>query len=434
MAIGVTLFALALAIRLVFHTGLIASDDLWYATFSNSIATSSYELVAHHFSVRYGLLFPVAAVFRVFGVHEWTVVVVPLVASSLAVAFTGLIALRLSGPSAAWVAGLLLATLPIDVKYATVLVPEPILQAMVLGGALLFLRAERQRSVLAGLTAGALLAFAYLTKETGAFVAVAFFAYALVRRDWRLATAFASGVAMVLVAEVLWYVIETGDPLFRFNALGAHNESQGAAGANATLSWRLFKAYPHMMLVPNSFFGLHSLGVLLLVGGAMIRRRFPDQWLFLVLWAALPFLYLNFGSTSLDRYWVIPAGPRYVSLIYAPLFILGAVSVAGLFTTRWRYAAMAGVAAVCVAGVFGASRLQKTGHNTAHVQRLKNLLVDVRRDDLLLCEMEGRHKTEWRMVLRIIAPDRVGCGPGSVRLVPDEAGLPLLTSGPGSSQ
>ena len=431
--IAASLFLLALALRLLCYTGLIGSDDLWYAAFARNIADGSYRLIPHHFDVRYGLLLPAAAMFRLFGVHEWTMVVVPLVASALAVVFTALIALRLAGPVAAWVAGVLMATLPVDVRYASVLVPEPVLQAVVLGGALLFLAAERRSSVLLAAASGALLAMGYLTKETGAFVAVAFFAFALLRRQWRLAGAFATGVALVLTIEAAWYWSQSGDPLYRFHALGTHNESDGAAGANAMLFWRLFKAYPHLMLVPNSNFALHSLAGLFLAAGALVRPRLPDKVLFLVLWALVPFLYLNFGSTSTDRYWVIPAGARYILVLYPPIFILAGITLAEAMKTRWRTVAGAAIAVICVAGVFSASTVRKTGHNTAHVTRLKDLAVTARRDNLQVCGFESNRATEWRMTLRIIAPDRIGCDGNAIWLVADAYGLPITATSPSAA-
>ena len=428
--IAATLFLLALAIRLVCYTGLIGSDDLWYAAFARRIAEGSYQLVPHHFDIRYGLLLPTAATFRIFGVHEWTMVVVPLVASSLAVAFTALIALRLAGPVAAWSAGVLMATLPVDVRYASVLVPEPVLQAVVLGGAILFLAAERRRSDLLAAASGVLLAMGYLTKETGAFVAVAFFAYALLRRHWRLAGAFAIGVALVLTTEALWYWSQSGDPLFRFHALGTHNESDGAAGANGMLFWRLFKAYPHLMLIPNSNFALHSLVGLILAAGALVRPRLPDKVLFLVLWALVPFLYLNFGSTSTDRYWVIPAGARYIVLLYPPIFILAGITLARSMTVKWRTVATAAVAVICGVGVFTASTTRSTGHNTAHVNRLKELVITARLDNLQICGFESKRASDWRMTVRILAPERMGCDGNAIWLVADSNGLPTAATAP----
>src|SRR5579871_209772 len=68
------LFVGALLIRLICYTGLIGSDDLTYFRFGQGIATGTYRLEAIHNALRYGLLIPLAASYRIFGVHEWTTV------------------------------------------------------------------------------------------------------------------------------------------------------------------------------------------------------------------------------------------------------------------------------------------------------------------------------------------------------------------------
>jgi 4-amino-4-deoxy-L-arabinose transferase-like glycosyltransferase len=119
------LFTLALIVRLACFTGLIASDDFGYAKYAQQISQGNYHLEPHHFAIRYGVIVPLAAVYRLFGIHEWTTIILPLISSSLAPALIAALAARLSGGQVAWIAGLLLATFPVDIRYASVLVAEP---------------------------------------------------------------------------------------------------------------------------------------------------------------------------------------------------------------------------------------------------------------------------------------------------------------------
>jgi 4-amino-4-deoxy-L-arabinose transferase-like glycosyltransferase len=151
MILIAAIFTAATVIRLACFTGLIASDDLGYVIYAQQISQGTYRLEPHHYAIRYGVIVPVAMLYRLFGIHEWTTVALPLVCSSLAAVFTAVLSARLSGLRAAWVAGMLMATFPVDVRYASVLVPEPILQAILLMAALLFLLAERQNSGILGL-------------------------------------------------------------------------------------------------------------------------------------------------------------------------------------------------------------------------------------------------------------------------------------------
>jgi hypothetical protein len=65
------LFAFALLLRLVCFTGIIGSDDIGYGKFAQQIANGTYRLVLHHYAIRYGVIVPLGAIYRVFGVHEW---------------------------------------------------------------------------------------------------------------------------------------------------------------------------------------------------------------------------------------------------------------------------------------------------------------------------------------------------------------------------
>jgi hypothetical protein len=106
-----------------------------------------------------------------------------------------------------------------------------------------------------------------------------------------------------------------------------------AVAVNENLSYRLWRLYPHMMLVPAVDFGLHSLVATALSGLTWFWRR-SARTLFLSLWAALPWLYLNFGTSSFQSYLALPAAPRHIGLVYAPLFVLSATVIVEWAATR----------------------------------------------------------------------------------------------------
>src|ERR1043166_1008361 len=205
MILASGVFTIALVIRLFCFTGLIASDDLDYANHARQISQGTYGLQSYTSAVRYGVIIPVAAFYSLFGVHEWTTVAAPLIASSVAAMLLVLIAAQLGGGAVALIGGLLAATFPVDVRYASILVPEPFLQAILLTAALLFVIADKRNSGSLGICVGISLGFAYLTKEPAVFVLAAFIAYALWSRRWRLVCAVATGFALVLAVETICY-------------------------------------------------------------------------------------------------------------------------------------------------------------------------------------------------------------------------------------
>jgi 4-amino-4-deoxy-L-arabinose transferase-like glycosyltransferase len=424
--LATTILAVALVVRLVCFTGLIGSDDMSYAGYARQISQGTYQLQSDHKATRYGVIVPLAAVYRVFGLHEWTTVALPLVGSSVAAMLTALIAAQLSGLPAGWVAGALMATFPVEVRYATVLVPEPLLQAIVLLGALLYLRADRQRSVGLGLIVGLCFGVSYLIKEPGALLVPAFVLIALVQRQWRLAVAIGAGAALVVAGEFAWYASQTSNPLFRSEALTGHNKVM--IFLNENLPYRFWRAYPRRMLVPNVSFGLHSLFALAVAGAGVLAGRFSRPVVLLLIWAIVPFLYLNFGTSSLDSFVALPASPRYISLVYPPLFVLAAIVLSDWAGHRaWRRSvAGTAVVATCIIGVFCAVTTSATGFRTDHVKRLKEIAAAVGRDERRICEFAGRDAMRWRQILEIVAPDSIGCdGARPLHLRPDADGLPV---------
>lgn len=425
----VVVFIAALFVRLWCFTGLIASDDLGYSGFALRIAQGTYELEPHHYAIRYGLLLPVAAFYRLFGATEWSSVVVSLLANSMACVVAAIIARRYAGMPAAWIVGILMATFPIDVRYSTTLVPETVAALPMLGGALLFLQARERASLVHGVAAGVCFGIGYLTKEPVAFVAIAFFGFALLQRRWDLAVQLAAGAGVMVAAELAWYWSQTQDLLFRPHAMAVHNSSEAAVEANSQLSWRLWKAYPRMMILPNLHFGFHSIFALVLAAITIVRLRMRGDVLLLTLWAAVPYLYLNFGSSSFTHYWALPLAPRYISLIYPPLFILAAMTLVHWWPRRreLRWTAIAAVAVVSVAGVAAARVTRATGYGTPTVQRLKSIASTARAQDRQVC-VTPADSASWRQILGLLEAD-LGCADRrALRLRMDHTGRPAAAS------
>lgn len=326
------LFVFALLLRLSSFTGIIASDDLGYVRFAREISDGTYTPFLHHYALRYGLTVPVGIVYALFGVNEWSSVVLPLLGSALSVVLIALIGARLFGKYAGLLAALLYASFPLQLHYSTILVPEPLAECYVLTAVLLHVRIGT-RHFLRGLMAGVLVGIAYLTKEPALFIAPPLFLDAVFNKRWKHAAGLTAGVVLVLIAEVSYYYVSTGDLAFRQHAMAAHNANMLANPLEVIddIPYRLLKAYPRMMLVPSVHFGIHSLLAIILAGLIIVPRVVRSSSArFLALWTIIPWLYVNFGSSSLTQYIVLPIAPRYIEFAYPPLF-LGA---AWFITTR----------------------------------------------------------------------------------------------------
>ncbi|MCB9871106.1 MAG: glycosyltransferase family 39 protein [Planctomycetes bacterium] len=375
----VSIPCLALVVQLVCRVGLIASDDLGYARFAAQIANGTFHPELHHYAFRYGLTVPVAVVYRLAGVQEWSTVLIPLLASCASVALLVHLAERLGGRVAAGIAGVLYATFPVQVHHATILVPEPVAEMFALAAIAVYWRALERGSARFGGIAGILLGCGFLAKEPAFFIALAVGLHGLVRRRWSVVAGLLTGAALVGAGELAYHALAAGDPLLRLRGNALHEVSPMALAANEDLTYRLFKAYPRMMLVPAQEFGIHSLVALplALLGWWWCPR--PQRGL-LQLWTVLPWVYINFGSSSFDHFFALPVAPRYIEFTYPPLFVLCGIALARMGSAgRGRQWLVAGlVAATAAGGVYGSLRWQDRVPRIETVRELRRVAVELR--------------------------------------------------------
>lgn len=423
----------ALMLRLACLTGLIGSDDLGYAKYARALMEGTYgdaveAVERRHHALRYAVLLPVAAAYRLFGISEWTTILVPLLASTLSVVLLAEIGRQMFSLRVGVIAGLLYATFPIQLIMGTILVPEPIAACYVLLGVLCYLHA-RERGGWRWVAAGVLMGSAYLAKEPALFVGGAFLLHALWERRWRGAILLALGVAAVGAAEHAYYFFGRGDLMFRPNSTRLYTlppAEEFFTPVQRHLGYRLLRKYPQMMLVPHLKFGLHSLACLLGAAAALALR--PRRWyLMLMLWAVIPWLYLNFGSWSFERYAPLPADPRYIEFTYPPLMLLTAVALSRALagSAMMARSAVAMLAVVMVSGAASGFLMRGT---TAHAPAMTVLRQIV---TATLAEPGRTIYTEndkWRRALEIFDPRVLSASPAAATFVlgTDALGHPAL--------
>lgn len=425
---------LALLLALVCFTGVIASDDLLYSHFANQIAEGTYSLTPHHMALRFGLLLPVAAVFHLFGISEPAVAVVPLLASTLNAVLVAYLAYTLLGPRAATLAAALWLTFPLTLRYATILVPEPLATTYMLAALVVWLRAPRS-PILLGSLAGLLLGVAYLTREVTAVIVPVLLVETWRRRQPRLAAALLGGALSVVAAEQVTYLVLSGDPMFRSHAMTYHEATREVAVANSNLPFRLFLEYPRQVFGANAELGLHAMAMLAVIAAGTVL--FPRVWqshAWLAATAGILFAYLNFGTSSLTRYLALPAAPRYLYVGF-PFLVLIAVAFLDRFATSgrtWKKAAYAGVCVIAISGVLFGLQTRGRGYYTRDVRALRAIAARVEQNPQAgLCVEAGeRLRDRWTAILFLLT-GRVAdqCSPDALVVTPDASGRPVLKQG-----
>ncbi|AMV36892.1 ArnT family glycosyltransferase [Planctomyces sp. SH-PL62] len=428
----ILLFINSLLLRLACFTGLIGSDDLGYSRFAQHIADSSYAIEAHHYAIRFGLLLPVGLVYRLFGLAEWTTILLPLLASAGSVVVLALIASDLFGNRAGVVAGLLYATLPIQLRYATILVPETLAEFYVLLGVLAYVRARHGSRLLPGFVAGLCCGVGYLTKEPALFIGLVLVVDAASGRRWRTALGVCLGCASVLALEHAYYLAASGDLLFRPHAMALHEQSEMVLSVNRDLRYRLLKSYPRMLVLPNQDFGIHSIGCLALAACApwFLGAR---RSMLLILWALIPGAYINFGSSNLSRFVALPVAPRYLEFIFPPVMILAGAVIdralsAGRARTTFAYAA---TGLICTVGFLCGLSTAGRGYNTDDVAVLREIArkaAENRWETASIAESEEADR--WARTLAILAPALQPAPEGRADVVigPDATNSPFVST------
>jgi 4-amino-4-deoxy-L-arabinose transferase-like glycosyltransferase len=445
------LFVAAALVRMSCYTGLIGSDDLWYVRYAERIASGEFPHQTNQFAGRSGLTLAEAAVFRVFGVSDGTIVLVPLLAASASVPLVAAIGASLFGPLAGSIAALLLLTSPIHVRFSTILVPEPLMEFWILVGVWCYLAAVRRESRALGAAAGIAVGVAYLTKEPAAFVvpALALAAWSGGRR-W-LAVTVAAGALAIAGAETVTYAVVLHAPLHRIEGAGVGVPVVRDVNLPPTVTrrdWvtkRLLFVYPRRMLVPTLDFGLHYLAAIIFTALAVLLLR--RERTFLLLWAAIPWLFLNFGSPSFTHYRPLWASERYISQTLVPLFLLTAAVFVAPAASRYRRARTFGLfvlAAAAVVGLACSVAVRATGLRTREMAMLRSITATAATKGMVPCHTPhpagnghvrvfGDDRMDfWTDALRIFDGRTTSAGdvPPRVRIEADTLGLPRV--GPGT--
>jgi hypothetical protein len=147
----------------------------------------------------------------------------------------------------------------------------------------------------------------------------------------------------------------------------------------------------------------------------------------------LPWIYLNFGTSSLTRYWVLPAGDRYLLFVYPPLFLLSAVVLIHLHSVRPSTAPLLVIAflAVVGGGIYCGFVNRGRGWHTDAVKELRIIARVAKSRNLHTVVVEEGDSHVWGSTLAILDHDlRQLNDPQAADLVvrPDASGLPSISA------
>lgn len=365
-----------ITVRIACFGGYSGSDDGSYAELAYQIANGKFILGAYDgppvFPLRLGLIWPVAVIISNLGLNELNIILYPFVISTGSIILAYFTGSTLFNARTGLFAAAIQAFIPIDVRLASILLPDMI-AAFWTNAALLILylgAADRPRKskMILGALAGLLIGISWVCKESVLylfpFIGTALL-YSVYRQKENIFTtiAFGSGFALIFFIESLYYSTMTGEFLFRFHEVERNYVLYKSwfFAEGSKYGWKTGESYylavikrllwhgPRTIFL-NTNLGLLSITALAAVGFAFIKKKrefiLPGAFFLYLL------LVYNFGTTSFKFYQPLALLDRYLFPMLLPAAVLTAAAIDAAWirgeNSIWRTQAVFGIALTTV--------------------------------------------------------------------------------------
>ena len=359
-------FGMALGSPLLVYQGVIlAGDDVLYARLASEMADGHPMFGINTHTYRLGFIVPVAALYRVFGIHDWTTVAFPLLSSLSTVLLAAYAAGRLYGGSAGAWAALFCGFSPILYRFGSVGladVPAGFLYGVFVVGWLLVVAERVSHPRAWAVLVGVACAWAVATRESTAPI-ILFTLLGFLLLGWRQATLrefplreWVLGCGLIGVPYLFYLWWHTGTPFYFVHAAQGGYVFAGAPwvqplqglkfGARlmglsivrAAIEGYLFALLPVVVAVAAA--GRSSAGD----SGESVRQH-------LLVAIVSPLVVLSHFSTSFSQWIPVHLDLRFGSPVVIPAGILVAGACARLRECPFSRAARGGTGLALAAAV-----------------------------------------------------------------------------------
>jgi len=321
----ILILVFALALRLIFFSGIDSSDSLAYTKFAYNLNKGQLTLDGGHSAFRLGILFPVSILYSIFGVNEFSSNILILIISLSSIILMYKFGKLLFNEKTGLMGAFLLSFFPLDVVFSTKLMTDLPAAFFVALSVYFFLKSEKLnkslRSNLYLIFSGLFLGIAYLTKELSLLIGLFFLTYIIYNRKFKWEyLLMALGFLIIVSFELLYFFMIAGDPLLRYHpnisAVTVITNTNNYGRGSLPLS--LFH-YPYIIST-DILLGLFYPFIFIAIVFCILNKR--KKTYSLLFWFIPLLLYLSFGSVSLTSYVPIPAAARLLSIITFPGILL----------------------------------------------------------------------------------------------------------------
>jgi 4-amino-4-deoxy-L-arabinose transferase-like glycosyltransferase len=320
----------AVVVRGLFFTGGIRGSDAFaYAQHAYDIASGNYDLNSIYFfyGFRYFVLLPTALSFLIFGVNDLSACVFPYLFSLLHVVIIYYLGKTAFSKEIGIIAAGLTIIYPLDISSANCVSPDSFIPFLTSLSILCCLLAGKDdvdlwEKRLLYFVSGILVSFAIMSRVSSIFLFFALAIYQLYYKQYAAVLWIAAGMAIPLLAEAIYFFVNTGDPFFEINRI-----------TSLSIAKSLREDFDiGLLFYPKNLLGfdLSRLAMFgftwwFVIGGLAVLGRGEDKKaLLIVVCLLIPFFGLEFGFQSLREGILIIKNPNYVSLLSGPAMLVSA--------------------------------------------------------------------------------------------------------------
>ena len=339
----IVILCIGVLLRLLMFSGYIGGDDIAYIARAAAMSQGDLSAPVTHWGSRTLIVLLTTLSISVFGVNDFSITFFPFIFSIGSIILSYLIGKQLFDPVTGVFAAFLIAIFPMEVLFASQLFPYAFIGTLSALCFYLFLRGEQRESYILLLFSGAALGVAYLSRITALYCLLFFAFYLLYKRQFFVRYIyFVIGLLGIILIEITYYYLLTGDPLHRLHILmgvrGEISEAQVESRLGITnlgLKWFI---EPFLRPIFEQEIGF----IFLLLWPVIFYQAFYQASkknkgvILLLLWIVPLFLYINYGSTSPFSYFPHRRLPRYLSVIIVPAMVLIAWHFRSMKSSRWR--------------------------------------------------------------------------------------------------
>jgi MFS family permease len=350
---------------LVYQGVVLEGDDVLYARLASDMAEGHPTFGFNTHTYRLGFIAPLAALYRAFGIHDWTTVAFPLLASLAAVLVAAFAAARLYGDAAGTWAALFCGFNPIVYRYGSVGladVPAGFLYgAFVAGWVLIIARCVSHRRVWAAVS-GMACAWAVATREsTAPMIGLTVLGFVLM--GWRQGTLrefpireWLLGCCVIGFPYLFYLWWRTGTPFYFVQAAQGGYHAAGAPWLQPLEGFRFGARLMGLSIVRAAIEGYLFAVLPVVVAVAVAGRSTPGESResarqHLLVAIVSPLVVLSHFSTSFSQWVPVNLDLRLGSPIVMPAGILVAGASVGFREFSLSKAARGGIGLALAAAV-----------------------------------------------------------------------------------